>query len=630
MQKINYVIMFLSKLQIVNYRSCKNILLDFSKDDPSIFIGINDSGKSTILDAIGCVLGEKARLEFKCEGKISSDLSNTQISEEEFNQIFSNLSLPLVNYDNQSIYLIGFFDIEDEDIQVIDDQASNHLKWSVESFSGDKIVVLKKYFENSSLAYLCSSNQNNNHDCDQLWNATKTSLSSIIKNLDISKAEIENENGKGPFKNLEIVRAVYKKIQVDNQWNTYNEYQKDLKSVFPTYRYFDAKISMDDVKKIAIDVLRGKIGSYKSQLSAEALRISGDASNDVNQELSEISDNIFADLNNVKKLKIGLSFNVEESISDVIIEKDSADGDVKLDSQGQGTKKQIWLSLIRWQSLKDYEPDNTGKKVIWCFDEPEIHLFPGAQRDLFNDIKKISNGVVQSFICTHSTIFIDKFNLESIRQISLNSGYSVVSLCTGVFDVHDSLGVKNSDILFYDKFFVLEGETDYYLMPHFYKLLKKRTIGEDNIQLINLKGKDNRDNNNKLFNQILSDFKKPDNFVYYFFDGDSLLPAGDNVCVIGSQDIEDSLSNDIWISLISSYCGFTVKSEELDLLRSQIGLGHNAKFYKLLNDFIMKHSDNIKKIHLPSKGDRLSTELIKIINNEDLIPDCIKEFLLKI
>jgi len=619
--------MYLEKLAIVNFKSCKEVCLDFTKDDPSVFIGANDSGKSVILGAIECLLSSK-KIDFKSDGKTTSDVSNTPIEKEEFDKLLAHLSVPDFDYNNKAVYVIGFFVKEvDDSTDIYDQKASNHLKWSMESFSNDRIVLLKEYLEDKVKTYLCSKDSNPN---SVLWEASKTELTRLVKERNVSQDDIQNENGKGPFKNLEIVRAVYGKMETEYKWSEYSDYLKDLKNLFPVFRYFDAKISMDDVKGVAKDVLSGKIGDYKNQLSTSVQKISLDASNDVNGELSDISDELFADLNGVKKIKVGLTFSVEENISDVIIEKDAADGDIKLESQGDGMKKQIWMSFIKWESLRKLEKENKSKKFIWCFDEPEIHLYPGAQRNLFSDIKKISKNAVQSFICTHSTVFIDKYNLSSIKQLSLIDGYSEISSCSSVSDVHQSLGVKNSDILFYDKFFVVEGATDNYLIPAFYKLYFEKDISEDNIQIIDLKGKDNRLNNVNIFNQILKDFKKNEELVYYFFDGDSHLPASDNLCIIGTQDLEDSIENNIWIKVINNYCGLSLSEDNLNELRGKIGSGHNEKFHKLLSDFIFSHPDNIDKKCLPSKGSRLSSEILKVINKKEQIPQVIQDFFDKI
>jgi len=621
--------MYLKKIAIINFKSCRDIVLEFEKDNPSIFIGPNDSGKTIILESIGCLLDNK-KLDFEADGKITSDISNTPIAELEFKTLIKELELPEIEYDPNSIIIIGFFKIEESDSSShFDENASNHLKWSRESFSHDDIIIFKKYSKdkNAGVAFLCSSDSTDISRGKNLWGETKTNLSSLAKGLGIKKEDIENENNSGPFKNIEVLRAIYKKIDTDLFWNEYFDYLKDLKLFFPSFRYFDSKISMEDIKGTAKDILDQKILPFKQQLITNARKVSEDASVEANKEMESVSEELFNELDSIKTLKIGVNFNIQENISDVIIEKSLCDGDIKLDSQGDGIKKQIWLSFIKWKSMKSINEGEESKKIIWCFDEPEIHLFPKAQRDLFANIKNISKGVIQSFICTHSTVFIDKFNFDSIRQVSLENSYSVISSCKDVEDVHKSLGVKNSDILFYDKFFVVEGDTDLFLIPYFYKLLFEKSIEEDNVQLISLKGRDNRKNNLNIFNQILKDFRKPNNFVYYFFDGDSELEKNDNVCIIGIYDLEDSISNKVWLQLVKNYCAIELKEEEIQNIRRGLNADSKNKFYKLLADKIACDKRNKYNRYLPSKGEKLALELSKIIVDNQEIPKEIKDFL---
>ncbi len=620
--------MFLKKIVIVNFKSCRIIVQDFSEDKPNIYIGPNDSGKSVILESIGCILNNK-KLDFESTGKITSDVSNTPIDELQFNNLFVTLNLPIFKYDPTSIYIIGFFECEESDSkEFFDENASNHLKWSRESFSGNDIVILKKYCiqQENGATFLCTKDSTDPSTTKELWKQTKTVLAGLTKQLGIEKDEIDNENGTGPFKNIEVLRAIYAKSVTELCWSEYLDYTKDLKTLFPIFRYFDAKISMDDVKSIAKDTLAEKIAPHKEKIAKEAEKISKDVSDEINKDLKELSEKLFADLDSVKSIQMGVNFNIQENISDVIVQKSSSDGDIKLDSQGDGIKKQIWLALIKWKSMQSINEGEKSKKMIWCFDEPEIHLFPKAQRNLFTDIKNISKGVVQSFVCTHSTIFIDKFDIDSIRLVSLENQYSVVSSCKDVSDIHSSLCVKNSDILFHDKFFVVEGETDMLLMPHFYKLHFGRDIKEDNIQLIHLGGKDNRKKNLEIFNQILEGFKKQDDLVNYFFDGDSAIPATDNVCVIGRYDMEDSISDEIWVKLVKESCDFDITTSDLQEIRSCLGTERDKKFHKLLSNLLA--SKNSPK-YLPSKGQTLANELIKIIKAEH-VPKEILEFFKKI
>lgn len=139
--------MILSRIQIINYKSCNNIYLDLEKDNPNILIGINDSGKSSILSAIGLLLDDKQKFNFFQDDKAKKDLSNTIITEEEFNQVFVNLGVRPIDFSKTSCYVIGELILEENDIN---DNFSTHLQWVLDKQEVEKIW-LARVFESSPL-----------------------------------------------------------------------------------------------------------------------------------------------------------------------------------------------------------------------------------------------------------------------------------------------------------------------------------------------------------------------------------------------------------------------------------------------------------------------------------------------
>jgi putative ATP-dependent endonuclease of the OLD family len=74
--------MYLKRVAIVNYKSCQGVAFACQKDVPNTFIGINDSGKSAILRAIGLLLDQKSSFNVPTDARFTSDISNTPISNE--------------------------------------------------------------------------------------------------------------------------------------------------------------------------------------------------------------------------------------------------------------------------------------------------------------------------------------------------------------------------------------------------------------------------------------------------------------------------------------------------------------------------------------------------------------------
>lgn len=621
--------MFLSKLAIINYKSCHGITLDFEKNDPNTFIGFNDAGKTVILKSVGCLLGNES-VAFSSEGQLASDLSNTPIKQEEFENLFKEMKLPAIEYNQDSITIVGFFDFENNEItEEFKEKASAHLRWCTESFRDDKFVLLKNYSKEFPVGkyYTCCLDSKAQSLC--LWNQASTVLDTHLKENGINKKDIENENNAGKPTNLEKFRTIYGKVETECKWSDYTESFKKDKQFFPIFRYLDWNVSMKAIETLASDTMASKIQQFREKLEIEARVLSQEVNILVNEELKSKTADLFNDLQNIRGLKVGINFSVGEKVSDIVIEKNSADGDVRIESQGEGIKKQIWFAFLRWASLQKISTKNDAKKYIWCFDEPEIHLYPSAQRELYEIIKKISEGIFQTIISTHSTIFIDRVNLENINQISLENGYSVASKSASVQDIHDSLGIKNSDILFFDKFFAVEGETDQFLIPYFYKLYFNRSIEDDAIQIINLHGADKRKHNKKLFEDILRDFKKTKDITFYFLDGDTCSKE-ENVCLIGKYDIEDSISNDVWIKIVKDFCKIDLITEDLEGLRNKLAPERDKKFHKLLSDFIASHQKNEENVYLPSKGSDLAVEIMKQITTIEDVPKEIIEYFYKL
>ena len=354
-----------------------------------------------------------------------------------------------------------------------------------------------------------------------------------------------------------------------------------------------------------------------------------------------LRDSIGDMLPNITGIKTRVNINVQESVTDILINKSNSDGDIHIDLQGEGVKRQIWFALIKSGALASIDTGMTNKKFIWAFDEPETHLYPSAQRQFFEIIKEVSKTNVQSLISTHSTVFIDKSKLKTIRSIALNkNSYSEYYECASIDKIFESLELRNSDFLFYDKFLVIEGDTELYLIPALYKLYKGVSLEEDNIQLINLTGKNKWLEGKKALENVLNGFKKSFEYVIYLFDADMSFDLGETaktnkMLFAGNQDIEDSVDNNIWIAFVNDAVegGLVLTDNEIQEIKDIIPVGvagnKEEKFYPLLENLVRKKISAlfVEKITwsiLPTKGNDLAQLLIKHIKSIDAISPEIK------
>ena len=163
--------MYLQKLIIVNYRSCKILQLELKDNDPNIFIGLNDCGKSTILQAIDLLLGEKPKYNSLQEGNNKSDLSNSKLSLEDFNKLLAENNLPDgLEYNENETIILGKLVYNEEELERIQSlEISTNLSWSLENNSDLELWISKNFDGNTVSTYISTFDSSGK---DELWSKT--------------------------------------------------------------------------------------------------------------------------------------------------------------------------------------------------------------------------------------------------------------------------------------------------------------------------------------------------------------------------------------------------------------------------------------------------------------------------
>lgn len=601
--------MFLTKLIILNNKSCKKIILDPSKTEPEILIGINDCGKSTILKSLEAFFDEKKNLNFIREDQQKSDLSNSSLNSSEINKILQENGYPnFLTYSGNVIAILCQLEIEENDVKNKEFQESSkntHLKWSI---SDGKINLIRLFHnpelgaQNFSGYYLLVRDYRDGEVYLELWSKAAKDLIEVKKKFSVSDEDVKNENEAGRFKNIENIEAIYKKLpSLETRWSKYDNFSKD-KNFFPSFKYLDWNFSLKDLEDMATEAMNKVTDPLLKDIKDLAQTKQLEAINSVNLEFERMMGDLKDDLPQcIKKINSSVFFSVNQRITDIKLTKDNIDGEVHIDNQGDGIKRQIWFALLKWRS-RLLVGENKKNKYIWCFDEPETHLYPAAQRQLFDTLKKMCMTEYQILLSTHSTVFIDRTRISDVNQVVLENGYSAINKSDDAGDLFSCLGIKNSDFLFFNKFLAVEGYTEFELVPHLYKLFFKKTLLDDSIQIINLKGKSKCNSNKTILENILSSFQKSTDVIFYLFDNDTGILPGGKIFTSGTYDLEDSISNNIWIKFVKGNCGLDITDKIInDEIRAKLENKNDKKFYELLKNYITKNVQGGR--YLPRKSD---------------------------
>jgi len=138
------------------------------------------------------------------------------------------------------------------------------------------------------------------------------------------------------------------------------------------------------------------------------------------------------------------------------------------DSKDVGAGMQNLLLISIFQTYADL----MGKNVIFGIEEPEIYLYPQAQRYLYSNLQKISKKS-QIFYTTHNPNFVDAARADDIFLLRKNEKYGTYILEKDDFfntanaaedklryKIYTQYNTERNEIFFAKKVLIVEGDSD--------------------------------------------------------------------------------------------------------------------------------------------------------------------------
>ncbi len=152
---------------------------------------------------------------------------------------------------------------------------------------------------------------------------------------------------------------------------------------------------------------------------------------------------------------------------------------ISLENRGSGME-----SLIKTKIALDKK---SGLDVI-LMEEPENHLSFSTLRKMLQEISE-KQETSQIIVATHSNMIASRLNLNNVLWIADEGVKSLSSVDREVAEFF----VKADDnaflqLLLAKKAILVEGATEFLLVPYFYKKMKGRTIEDDDITVISCNG----------------------------------------------------------------------------------------------------------------------------------------------
>lgn len=468
--------MKLKKIKIENFKSIKDLQIQIeaygsgaSESNTAILVGLNESGKSAILEAISLI-----------------DLGLEEISYSDYCSIDSQ-------EENKYIDIYAYYEIENQYLWRT--KINSTLKLGVEFCNRINILNIEKnVYKNGETKGSTSYKVQINDDLP-FYNyviietvKTVNGVSQTSKTIELlSKINnitepINEENAKNFLtegqkllerssleewiaKKLEsFIEQQSPKIQLwkprpeylINEIIDLNEFKEDTSISVPLRNifYLCGKTSDAEIKK-----------SIDKALSSQAR---------CDEMQDKMSDVVTKYINNIwkeHKIKIRVSINSEKC--EVQVEdKDRKYAYYTMNQRSDGFKQFVSLIL----SISAQNRSEVLKNNIILIDEPEVHLHPSGIKYMKDEILKIGkNNIV--FISTHSQYMIDTNVPERHYIVSKNKSNTVISQLTeSITFADDSVLLSAFGLNFYKELlpkyiFVLEGDDDKAIISHCLNLL---------------------------------------------------------------------------------------------------------------------------------------------------------------
>lgn len=448
--------MIIKKVNIENFKSISKIEIPFDKVGDSftkIFVSINESGKSNILEALSFfdVPDDKVSFDLFCNQKME-DSNSCDI-----------------------YFYLGFDEGESDALQKTVNKCIStecNIEFSISNII--KNVFLSKDFSSFDFEY---SYDILLHNSNMYIKSDKEIISIVDESHKTDDYVLLNENNFDDYF-YDIVSNFLKENEpVVSVWKPSKEYLLYNANLI-TFR--DKPNSNKPLYNIF------KLSGYKDKNAIiEAIDKVTNARNR-SQLVSKLNDSLNEYIGKVWKNSIDLIIEITETGSFSLLIKDKGDENrhdrFSITERSQGAKQ--FLSLILSLSIETTNHERKNELIL--IDEPEVHLHPSGIRDLSQELLKIGkNNYV--FLATHSPFMIDKKHKE--RHFIVKKNSRAITELTRIKEsdnliddevLNEAFGINVYQDLLNPHSVLVEGASDKIILQKAFKLLEREDIGITN------------------------------------------------------------------------------------------------------------------------------------------------------
>ena len=400
--------MKIKSITIDNFRGYKDpVTIPF--DNLTVFVGKNDIGKSTILEALDIFFNDSKAIH-----KLEKDDINKDNSK---------------NGNNDIIISVEFIDIPDK--LILDESAETNLEKEFLLNASGNLEIVKSYKDAGKAKTYIKAFHPNHPDCNDLLLQKIKGLKEKVKQFSLDCPD--------STKKCVLRKTIWEHFHDDLQCSereieTSGDDLKDiwlkLQAYMPIYSLFQSDRSNSDKDKEAQDPLK------------EAVKVIL-ADREIQSSLAEVAQKVHNHLeivtnSTLEKLKtmnpqIANTLHPNLPSSDNLGWADvfkgvsiTSDNDIPINKRGSGVKRLVLINFFRAEAERMLNTTN-HPNVIYAIEEPETAQHIDHQRKLIKALIDLSeNPVVQIILTTHSSFVVKQLKFDNIRLISEKGDHKTV------------------------------------------------------------------------------------------------------------------------------------------------------------------------------------------------------------
>jgi len=391
--------MKISQVKISNFRSYQDeVTVDFC--NLTAFVGKNDVGKSTILEALdiffnenkGAVKLDREDINKKGLAKGDEDISITVI----FEDLPASL---IIDTSNETSLLDEYLLNKNKKLEIVK---------KYPKAKGEKVSVRARHPLNPECADLLLKKQK---ELLEILKKDSIACSDEKKNAVMRKAIWSHYSNELELGDVEIDVS---KIDTKNLW-------VELKKYMPLYTLFqsdrknsDGDNEIQDPMKLAVNEIL-KDDTIQQSLLSVATEVESklkDVANRTLDKLNEINPEIANSLNPIIPSADSLKWaDVFKSVSI------SGDEGIRINKRGSGVKRLILLNFFRAEAERRRNQANVPS-IIYAIEEPETAQHPDHQKKLIDAFIELSNSPHnQIVLTTHSPAIVKMLKFENLKLV---------------------------------------------------------------------------------------------------------------------------------------------------------------------------------------------------------------------